>query len=97
MAKLTANPAVMAVKYCVRSVGFVKSIFFPIFDEIDLAFATILSSCEGGRLSTDSALFDDDRRRAIPLARKGVPDRGVDLPLALTAVVVVVAVEERPP
>ena len=76
---------VMAVKYCVLSVGFVKSIFLPNPLDNDLAFATIDSSCDGG----NSLLEDDEKRRDIP--RKGVPDIATDFPLALD----VVAVEER--
>src|SRR5210317_1050167 len=76
IARETAKPAVMAVKYFVRSVGFVRSIFLPKEVEMDLALATILSICEGGT-STDSSL---DTLREIP--RKGVPEIGVDFPLA---------------
>ena len=85
IANETANPAVMAVKYCVLRVGFVKSIFLPNPLDNDLAFATIDSSCDGGI----SLLEDDEKRRDIP--RKGVPDIATDFPLALDAVVV----EER--
>ena len=78
MAKLTASPAVIAVKYF----GFVKSIFVP---RRLLALATILSSCDGG---VDSSVDVDDKRRDIP--RKGVPDIGTDLPCLPFAVVDVV-------
>lgn len=88
MANETANPAVMAVKYCVLRVGFVKSIFLPNPLDNDLAFATIDSSCDGG-IDSSSLLEDDEKRRDIP--RKGVPDIATDFPLALD----VVAVEER--
>ena len=81
IAKLTASPAVIAVKYF----GFVKSSFVP---NRLLALATILSSCDGG---VDSSVDVDDKRRDIP--RKGVPDIGTDLPCFPFAVVDVVEVD----
>lgn len=77
MASETASPAVMAVRYLVRSVGFVRSILLPIFAESDRAFATMLSSCDGGAASSALLL---EKRRETP--RRGVPEMGFDLPLA---------------
>ena len=78
IAKLTASPAVIAVKYF----GFDKSIFVP---SKLLALATILSSCDGG---VDSSVEVEDKRRDIP--RKGVPDIGTDFPCLPFAVVDIV-------
>ena len=86
MANETAKPAVMAVKYCVLSVGFVRSIFLPNPLDNDLAFATIDSICDGGNDSASLLEEDVVKRRDIP--RNGVPDIGTDLPLALDVVVV---------
>jgi hypothetical protein len=49
----------------------------PIEVEMDFAFATILSICDGGASAAESSL---DTLRDIP--RKGVPEIGVDFPLA---------------
>ena len=57
IANETAKPEVMAVKYCVLRVGFVKSIFLPNPLDNDLAFATIDSSCDGGIDSTPSQVI----------------------------------------
>ena len=88
IAKLTASPAVIAVKYCALNVGLDKSIFVPSRGNKDFALATILSSCDGG---VDSSVEEDDKRRDIP--RKGVPDIGTDLPCLPFAVVDVVEVD----
>ena len=79
MARLTANPAVTAVKYLVRKVVglIVKSVFLNKFALMPFAFATMLSSCEGGGVDFAS-LLEGERRRAMP--RNGVPDMGDDLP-----------------
>ena len=78
MASDTAKPAVMAVKYFPRRVLLVRSIFLPMEAEMDLAFSTILSICDGGVSAKESSLFDTFRE----MPRNGVPEIGVDFPLA---------------
>ena len=45
---------------------------------MDLAFSTILSICDGGVSAKESSLFDTFRE----MPRNGVPEIGVDFPLA---------------